>query len=300
MSKVDDNKGNPGLITDIEDVSVLSKITLIKPPSCQPQSDDRAVIIKKPKNRFGELALYNECRIFPILNHPNIIKPIKYCEIEKVIITPYCSGGDMLTWLTRNPPLDQKIDICIDIVKACCYLHELKTPIVHLDLKPENVLMTDQGGVLIDFGTAMMLDRHDQAKSVGDLTSPLTPRYAAPEIQKIIPQSGDFGTYNDIYSIGCILYIICYGKTLWDNFQCTSGILQLWGKVTNQQQLDAELQRYTSGIRTADLRLKALCYDCMLYDPKARPTARQLLEQLKSIAQQVLKKSPLCGMSFNK
>lgn len=80
--------------------------------------------------------------------------------------------------------------------------------IVHCDLKPSNVLVSDQGELkLLDFGIAKILEAEDGAAGV--LGRALgTPPYASPEQVRGEPLS----TATDVYSLGCILYRLLAGK----------------------------------------------------------------------------------------
>ena len=81
--------------------------------------------------------------------------------------------------------------------------------IVHCDLKPSNVLVTDEGKLkLLDFGIAKILETDDGA--TGALKQALgTPPYASPEQSRGEPIS----TATDVYSLGCVLFRLLTGQS---------------------------------------------------------------------------------------
>jgi len=115
-----------------------------------------------------------------------------YLVMERVDGEPldrYCD-----TKLLTN---EQRMRLMIDICRAVDGAH--RKLIVHLDLKPSNILVTRTGQVkLLDFGTAKLLSHEAKLTT----TKQLTPMYASPEQLRGEPVS----TACDIYSLGLILY----------------------------------------------------------------------------------------------
>jgi hypothetical protein len=105
---------------------------------------------------------------------------------------------------TRTLPLDEVIDMALQLCDVLNYLHTHNPPIIYRDLKPSNIMRTPQGRLyLIDFGIA----RHYKAGQTKD-TIPLgSPGYAAPE------QHGKAQTTQraDIYSLGALLHLMLSG-----------------------------------------------------------------------------------------
>ncbi len=142
-----------------------------------------------------------EQKILARLDHPGIAKMIDagvsqdqqpYLVMERVNGKPldrYCDNKTLST--------EARIRLLIEVCRAVEGAH--RQLIVHLDLKPSNILVTDSGHVkLLDFGTAKLL--HADASLT--TTRQLTPMYASPEQLR----GEGVTTACDIYSLGLILY----------------------------------------------------------------------------------------------
>lgn len=97
----------------------------------------------------------------------------------------------------------QAIRIAKQLAEGLEYLHELPEPVLYLDLKPENIMVRENGEVmLLDFGSAGTMEQ-----STGILTG--TRGYAAPEQLRI---GGKAGTYSDVYGLAKVMYRIIAGE----------------------------------------------------------------------------------------
>lgn len=109
----------------------------------------------------------------------------------------------------RNPKQDMSqleyfftFQIFKELTESLQFLHTLRPPVVHLDLKPKNVLITDRNNdnhflKITDFGGAKFLE-DNKTKTL--TSAQITPRYVAPEIMN----GQHFKTQADIYSLGII------------------------------------------------------------------------------------------------
>jgi serine/threonine protein kinase len=94
-----------------------------------------------------------------------------------------------------------------EIVTGVALLH--KCGIVYRELKPENLLITDQGHIkLTDYGLSKVIIENRQSVStfVGTL------EYMAPEAL-----NGEFGQKADIWSLGMLMYELMFKENLFDN-----------------------------------------------------------------------------------
>ena len=101
-----------------------------------------------------ELELMVRCR------HPNIVQFLGYVDSPFVIVMEFLPKGDLRAyWRSRRVPVGHKTSICLDVLRALGYLHNRRPhKIVHRDVKPTNVLMTNSGiAKLTDFGLGRIL-----------------------------------------------------------------------------------------------------------------------------------------------
>ena len=118
------------------------------------------------------------------------------------------------------------------IVAACHALHAAHTRlIVHLDLKPQNLMVTAGGAVkLLDFGTAKLLD----AEGALTTTRQLTPLYASPEQLR----GAAVTTACDIYSLGLVLYELLSGTWPFGSRSSLVGVAERATGATTGRRLD--------------------------------------------------------------
>jgi serine/threonine protein kinase len=95
------------------------------------------------------------------LNHPNIVQVLATIESEDqpLIVMEYVPGGSLRELLEDQPqlPLDRVLDISLELADALARAHHLD--ILHRDLKPDNVLLAEDGTPrLTDFGVAYLGD----------------------------------------------------------------------------------------------------------------------------------------------
>ena len=138
-----------------------------------------------------------------ILNHPNIVTIHDVVEESEEGITfiamEYVEGTNLKEVLRRGEPLElsRVTRIVSEVADALDYAHG--RGVIHRDVKPANILLTEEGQVkLTDFGIAR-LDTSDLTQE-GQLLG--TPNYMAPE--RILGREVDWRT--DIFSLGVVLY----------------------------------------------------------------------------------------------
>ncbi|XP_065440499.1 AP2-associated protein kinase 1 isoform X7 [Chrysemys picta bellii] len=137
---------------------------------------------------------------------------------EVLILMDFCRGGQVVNLMNQRLQTgfteNEVLQIFCDTCEAVARLHQCKTPIIHRDLKVENILLHDRGHyVLCDFGSATNKFQNPQMEGVNAVEEEIkkytTLSYRAPEMVNLY--SGKLITTKaDIWALGCLLYKLCY------------------------------------------------------------------------------------------
>jgi eukaryotic-like serine/threonine-protein kinase len=171
---------------------------------------DKKVAIKVPHRQnldFGELL--REPRLLASLSHPNIVTVLTAEKQDDVffIVMEYVPGDTLEAVIERDGTLDlaRALDYTCQICNAVDHAH--KQGIIHRDLRPGNVLVTDQGLIKVaDFGTSRFLEIAAHGTTVIG-----SPPYMAPE-----QFQGKAVFASDIYSLGVTMYQMFTGVLPYD------------------------------------------------------------------------------------
>jgi tetratricopeptide (TPR) repeat protein/TolB-like protein len=159
--------------------------------------------------------LLREGQRLSALNHPNIASVFDVLEQDDQIflVMEYVEGQTLRHRLNQPINLNQFFDIALQCADALTAAHE--RGILHSDVKPENVMLTESGQVkLLDFGVARRLAGRGATNSAATQTisaaAPVggTPSYMAPEM--LVGGLPDFRA--DIFSLGVVLYEMLGGR----------------------------------------------------------------------------------------
>ena len=162
----------------------------------------------KAKDPSAKQFALSEIYLIQRLNSPHIIKYYhNFMDNNKMyIIMDFMNNGDLAgyikAYMEMNKPIpqDQILELFYQCASALCYCH--KSNIIHRDIKPQNLFMTETKDIKIgDFGISTARD-NKQANSITIGTQ----RYMAPEM---------FGNqvYDakiDVYALGCTFHLMCY------------------------------------------------------------------------------------------
>ncbi|XP_061656627.1 AP2-associated protein kinase 1-like isoform X2 [Syngnathoides biaculeatus] len=137
---------------------------------------------------------------------------------EVFILMDYCKGGQVVNLMNQRLQTGfteaEVLQIFCDTCDAVSRLHQRKTPIVHRDLKVENILLHDKGHyVLCDFGSATTKSLSPQAEGVATVEEEIkkytTLSYRAPEMVNLY-NNKLITIKADIWALGCLLYKLCF------------------------------------------------------------------------------------------
>ncbi|XP_051923584.1 AP2-associated protein kinase 1-like isoform X10 [Hippocampus zosterae] len=137
---------------------------------------------------------------------------------EVLILMDFCRGGQVVNLMNQRLQTGfteaEVLQVFCDTCEAVARLHQSKTPIIHRDLKVENILLHDQGHyVLCDFGSATNHFQNPQTEGVPVIEEEIkkytTLSYRAPEMVNLYAGKV-ITTKADIWAMGCLLYKLCY------------------------------------------------------------------------------------------
>ena len=160
-------------------------------------------------NDTGQRAIMfqREFEAIAALDHPSVIDLFDYGIHEGVefLAMEYFPCGDLKARLQNPLTPEEAIAFLKEIARSLKVVHE--AGIIHRDLKPPNVMLRDDGSVvLIDFGLARSLLSGDSSTRTGVLRG--SPYYMSPEQA----QGEALDARTDLYSLGVMLYEMLAGK----------------------------------------------------------------------------------------
>lgn len=180
--------------------------------------DNKIVAIKILKTEFSDNEEFlsrfrNESKAISLLSHPNIVKiyDVGFSENLQYIIMEYIDGITLKEYIEKEKALNWKdaVHFMIQILRALQHAHE--NGIVHRDIKPQNIMMLDDGTIkVMDFGIAKF--SRETGKTATDQAIGSV-HYISPEQAK--GEATD--EKSDIYSVGVMLYEMLTGQKPFDS-----------------------------------------------------------------------------------
>src|SRR6266849_1091291 len=152
-----------------------------------------------------------EAQVMARTSHPNLVQVHDLEQIgdANYIVLEFVRGKSLRDVINQGtPPLPQTFAVMHGVLQALDYAH--KRAIVHRDMKPENVLMSDEGDVKVaDFGIARLMDDSGAGSTATKTgTTVGTPQYMSPEQVASSKVDGR----SDLYSAGIMFYELVVGQ----------------------------------------------------------------------------------------
>ncbi len=199
-----------------------------------------------------------EQRMLASLNHPGIVKFLDAgvtAEHQAYLVMELAEGERVTEYCSRkNLNVAERLRLMVRVCEVVQAAH--RCLIVHLDLKPSNVLVTAEGEVkLLDFGTAQLMD----ASGRFETTQQMTPLYASPEQLR-----GDAPSVAcDVYALGLILFELLSGG--WP-FLGRNSVVALTERASGR------VEAGRLGVLSRELKgdLEAICGKALAHEPGAR------------------------------
>ncbi|XP_056463740.1 serine/threonine-protein kinase ULK3 [Gadus macrocephalus] len=163
------------------------------------------VVSKKTLNKTSMENLLTEIEILKTVRHPHIVqlKDFQWDSENIYLILEWCSGGDLSRFIRSRRLLPERVAqrFLQQIACALQYLHGRN--ISHLDLKPQNILLSGSVLKLSDFGFAAYMSPWDEQSALRG-----SPLYMAPEMVC----RRQYDSRVDLWSVGVILYEALFGR----------------------------------------------------------------------------------------
>ena len=238
--------------------------------------DDRIVAIKILKDEFlnneeFKRRFKNESKAIALLSHPNIVKvyDVNFGEKLQYIVMEYIAGITLKEYINKQGAItwNDALFFMTQILRAVQHAHD--KGIVHRDIKPQNIILLQNGNIKVtDFGIARF-SRSDTRtlteQAIGSV------HYIAPEQAK--------GEYTDekadIYSLGVVLYEMLAGNVPFEADSAVSVALM---------QLQADAKKLTDINPDIPLGLEQICIHAMQKNPLDRyQTASEMLLDIEEV-----------------
>ncbi|KAI8899104.1 kinase-like domain-containing protein [Globomyces pollinis-pini] len=228
--------------------------------------------------------------------HPSIVQFFEYSYnalpngqgFELQILMEFCQGlgfnefsvgGHLVDYLNsrlQNRPNESEVlNMFSQICEGVAHMHSFNPPIIHRDLKIENVLLQGKQFKLCDFGSCTStiipanynLNIQELRKLEEEISKYTTLQYRAPEMCDLYQKSG-MNEQVDIWALGVLLYKLCYYTTPFEE----SGKMS----IMNGTFTFPSFPVYSDNIKS----LISICLQCNI---GARPTIYQLFERVCNI-----------------
>jgi len=201
-----------------------------------------------------------EARAASALQHPNIVQVFDYGQSKDsyFIVMEYVDGMDLRRYLKKRSILenDRAVEIAHDVALGLGAAH--RRGIVHRDVKPQNIMLNDDGLVkLTDFGIASMYkDAESERLTTTGMTLGTVQYYAPEQAQGEIVKPAA-----DIYALGIVMYEMLTGRTPFE------GDTPVAVAMKHIQEAPEPPTRYNPRITPA---LERIILRCMEKDPRDR------------------------------
>ena len=222
-----------------------------------------ALKIYAPATGLNDAGLNVFAREFSLVvnaNHKNLLKPLYYDSYERkpFLVLPFCEKGSIMKDVGKMSEKDAW-RLLRDVASGLAWLHNMNPPVIHQDIKPDNVMIGETGDFMItDFGVSTHVKSTLRKSMSAAFSSAGTIAYMAPER---FSKDNTPIMANDIYSLGATAYEMLTGDT---PFGDDGGLIQMKGAEVPELKGDFSSQ------------LKEVIARCLRTNPWERPTAEQL------------------------
>ncbi|KAL3715161.1 hypothetical protein ACJRO7_006973 [Eucalyptus globulus] len=223
------------------------------------------------------------------IHHVNLVRLMGYCaeKSQRLLIYEYMSNGALDRWIfpkSNECVLDwqRRKKIILDIAKGLDYLHEdCRQKIVHLDIKPQNILLDGNFNAKVaDFGLSKLIER-DENQVVISMRG--TPGYLAPEWLNVA-----ITEKVDVYSFGVVILEIVCGRKNFDRSLDEEDmyLLSLFKRKAEEKQLLDIVDKSSEDMRLNGphaVNMMRIAAWCLQGDYTMRPSMSMIIKVLEGV-----------------
>ncbi|ONK81007.1 uncharacterized protein A4U43_C01F24240 [Asparagus officinalis] len=229
------------------------------------------------------------------VQHVNLVRLLGYCFLPdggpRYLVYEFVANGSLDNWIFPKKLHNQCLSwplryrVAIDVAKALAYLHhDCRARVLHLDVKPENILLTEGfHAVVSDFGLSKLMKR-DESRIV--MTVRGTRGYLAPEwlLDRGVTEK------SDVYSYGMVLFELVGGRRNVQMVQLGEGDERKWSyfpKIVAEKLIEGTLmevvdKRVLGEIDEIQVRnLVKVALWCVQEEAGLRPSMARVVDMLE-------------------
>ncbi|KAF6164537.1 hypothetical protein GIB67_025363 [Kingdonia uniflora] len=265
--------------------------------------DGTSIAVKRIEGTtHGEREFHAELTVIASIQHVNLVQLLGYCSVPgspPLLVYEFICNGSLDNWIFpqkggRNGQnfsclaWNFRFRVAVDVAKALAYLHrDCRSRILHLDIKPENILLNeDFRAVVSDFGLSKLM-RKDESRLYTTIRG--TKGYLAPEW---LLENG-VSEKSDVYSYGMVLLEIIGGRRNvrldQEGSNCSHRKWSYFPKIVTEKLREGKLmevvdERLTddSGVDEKQLRvLVHVALWCIQESPGLRPSMGYVVDMLE-------------------
>ncbi|EFJ09487.1 hypothetical protein SELMODRAFT_2406, partial [Selaginella moellendorffii] len=258
--------------------------------------DGSRVAVKRLENsNQGRKQFKVEVKVIGSIHHKNLVRLKGFCSQRPCyfLVYEYVANGSLDRWIFKAKATaaaldwDTRFRVVEDIARGLAYLHEeCSTKVLHLDIKPQNILLDENFGVKIaDFGLSRMVEQGEMSTVMTMIRG--TPGYMAPEWLQL-----RVSDKLDVYSFGIVALEVATGlQALHTCVSCETSprFLAAWGYTKLRagemvEMVDAKLRKEideSTSRRSQAERLLKIGMWCIQPDPRQRPRMVEVVKMLE-------------------